>query len=238
MLKYRHPTLGRFERLDLRKSGATVSMVAEVTLGDLVCYLNEARAPGHKKIVNILEEMLLLEETAAPTFDHKSLGLSPDEPIFTGDTLNPAIEKVAPEKYRAQLELAQRHEALDSKLRKYRFWPSVFPLYDADARIDRWFVRWLCGQPVASPLGEGEALDLVLELARAGYLNRLRRCTQCERWLYAKCRHQNFCSMKCQQKRYTRSEKFRAHRRQYMRDYYRRTYSATRKSSIKRKSRG
>ena len=69
----------------------------------------------------------------------------------------------------------------------------------------------------------GMAVEVILDIAKVGYLGRLRRCLQCRKWLYARFRHQNFCSVKCQQKQYTGSEEWKAHRRAYMREYYRRT---------------
>ena len=70
-----------------------------------------------------------------------------------------------------------------------------------------------------------EALEMILKLTQIGYLTRLRRCALCQEWLYAKFRHQTFCSMRCQQKRYTRTEEFKAKRRAYMRRYYRTNFA-------------
>jgi hypothetical protein len=55
---------------------------------------------------------------------------------------------------------------------------------------------------------------------QVGELTRLRRCSQCQKWLFARFRHQTFCSTKCQQKNYTQSDAWKAHRRAYMRRYY------------------
>ena len=65
-----------------------------------------------------------------------------------------------------------------------------------------------------------EALEVILRLTQIGYLDRLRHCAYCNTWLYAKFRHQTFCSVTCQQKKYTQTDQWRAHRREYMREYY------------------
>ena len=68
-------------------------------------------------------------------------------------------------------------------------------------------------------MSEGGALRLITCLLEHGYLGRVRRCRQCEKWLYAKVHHQEFCSFGCQQKHYRSSPHGKERRREYMRDY-------------------
>jgi hypothetical protein len=116
-------------------------------------------------------------------------------------------------------------DELNRYLRRYRFRPLVTPWYDANEHPTRWFVHWYSGRPGRMPIGKFGPLDMIFDLARAGQLNRLRHCNHCRNWLYARSRHQIFCSTRCQQKQFTATEAFKAHRRQYMRDRYRQQFS-------------
>jgi hypothetical protein len=68
---------------------------------------------------------------------------------------------------------------------------------------------------------EGEAVLSVLRLSQKGILDRVRKCPCCGRWFFARFRHQHFCETKCQQKQYRTSESWKAHRREWAREYYR-----------------
>jgi hypothetical protein len=124
------------------------------------------------------------------------------------------LEKIGPDKIDRPLN------ELNRDLRRYQFRPWVTPHYDANWHTARWGVIWCSGRPGRDPMQTGEALDTIFDLARAGHLTRLRRCAHCRNWLYARFRHQIFCSTKCQQKDYTETEVFKAQRRQYMRRRY------------------
>jgi hypothetical protein len=114
---------------------------------------------------------------------------------------------------------------LNRDLSRYLFRPLVSPTYDANWHPTRWLLTWYSGRPGRKPIGKSWPLDRIFDLARAGQLSRLRRCSRCRNWLYAKFRHQSFCSLKCQQKHYTETEAFKAHRRQYMRDRYQQLFA-------------
>jgi hypothetical protein len=105
---------------------------------------------------------------------------------------------------------------LNRDLRRYQFRPLVTPWYDANWHATRWVLHWYSGRPGRKPMATFGALDMIVDLARAGHLSRLRRCNHCRKWLYAKFRHQVFCSQQCQQNNYTETEAFKAHRREYM----------------------
>lgn len=168
--------------LDLRKSVGFLSIPGELLSG-LVRYLDNARSPKNKNIVDILERLQQLEKIGASDMD---------QPL----------------------------EELNRDLKRYQFRPWVLPHYDQNWHTARWGVIWCSGRPGRDPMQAGEALDTIFDLARAGQLSRLRRCAHCTNWLFARSRHQIFCSTKCQQKHYTKTEAFRAHRRQYMRHRY------------------
>ena len=118
-------------------------------------------------------------------------------------------------------KIDRRLNELNRDLRRYRFRPLVAPWYEANLHATRWVVHWYSGRPGRKALATFGALDLIVDLAQAGHLSRLRRCNHCRKWVYAKFRQQVFCSQKCQQKNYTQTEAFKAHRREYMNRWYR-----------------
>jgi hypothetical protein len=77
----------------------------------------------------------------------------------------------------------------------------------------------------AAETSEGEALLSVLSLSEKGVLDRVRKCPRCGKWFFARFRHQRFCKTKCQQKHFRDSAAWKAHRNQWMRNYYRQTRS-------------
>jgi len=70
------------------------------------------------------------------------------------------------------------------------------------------------------PIDDLDALLAIVRLAQWNMLSRLRHC-HCKRWYFERIPNQQFCSAKCRQLMFSKSEKFRAHRREYMRRYYR-----------------
>lgn len=70
------------------------------------------------------------------------------------------------------------------------------------------------------PPGESVAAHSIIEIAKAGLLDRINRC-DCGKWYFARFRHQRSCSAICRRNLYEKTEKFKAKRRKYMRKYYR-----------------
>lgn len=70
-------------------------------------------------------------------------------------------------------------------------------------------------------LGEGDVLLRIVELARVGSVDRVRRCAECSKWFFARIEHQAYCDRDCQQAHFRGSEHFKAHRSAYMRQYRR-----------------
>jgi hypothetical protein len=231
---YRHPELGYFHRLDLAGGSVATSLVPDAALAGLVQYLNEAEAQREgKRIIRIAQEMLELEKIEKPvwgeTKEEREFSSGPNaRPAMVSrggrGVVNPLLRRISPDKYRRQREIEQREILLNRELAQHGFSP-----YTWFSTTGHWIVTWQIQSRAPEKhkvhrgvmqLDDGAALQMILDLARAGYLNRLRRCSHCGGWLYAKFRHQHFCSTKCQQRHYTTGEDWKAHRREYMRRYY------------------
>jgi len=190
-------------------------------LGDLIKFLNKTKTSSGKKIVEILEKMLELEEMTRP--------IKPEEPMWAAVEW----EKTDPKKYQVHWEIEKRRVSLERELSKYRFTPhAAVAMGGGGKHPSEWSVWWrgnvASEQEKRLRMRASEALELILKLTQLGELTRLRRCTQCKKWLFARFRHQTFCSTECQQRNYTTSDIWRAHRRVYMRRYYHKNFSRKR----------
>jgi hypothetical protein len=233
--RYRHPDLGEFHKVDTSKGNLGPTLLPDAAFAGLLRFLNDSddQAEGGK-VVQILEQMLELEAIEPPAWSERISG--PLTVTRKGQVFpNPILKKLAPEKYSKQLDIDERRFRINRELGGYRFLPFVIPpVKIAPWTSKHWTVGWQIQsrtperRKTQSPgeflLGEGEALQMILDLAKAGLLNRLRRCSRCHKWLYAKFRHQSFCSTICQQKHYAKSEEWRAKRREYMRRYRQSNY--------------
>lgn len=208
---YRHPKLGQFHRLDLSEGSIQTYFVSDAELAGLAKYLNEAdnNQPG-RRVLELLNEMLELDKRA--------------QTAWSQDLEKPVNQKL-------RLEMANLQNAIKRKLGRYTFRPVASPVSGG-----RWLLLWRSPSSESKPtklqrgimhLDDRTAVQLILDFARAGELSRLRRCLRCKKWLYAKVKHQDFCSTSCQQKHYAHSDEWRAKRRDYMRDY--REYSTGRR---------
>jgi hypothetical protein len=182
-------------------------------LSNLIKYLNETRTARGKKIVAILEKMLELEEMTK--------SIKPEEPMIAAVEW----ERTDPKKYQVHWEIVKRTAILEKQLSNYRFTPRAEVAMGGGGQSPSQWAVWWQGNLTSEwekglRMGASEALELILKLTQVGDLYRLRRCSQCQKWLFARFRHQTFCSTKCQQKNYTQSDVWKAHRRAYMRRYY------------------
>jgi hypothetical protein len=209
MLDRQEKTLVRLERVSIA-GGLPPSVTL---LSDLVKFLNEARTTEGRRIELILEIMLELEAMTRPIEGMIGVDLS--------------LKRTAPDKFQTQREIAVKTTLLNRELAKYRFIPRAEVAVGGGGGASDW-VAWWRGDTAQLEkrlrLVASEALELILKLTQIGYLSRLRHCARCQRWLYAKFRHQIFCSMKCQQKQYMQTDEFKAKRRVYMRRYYQRNF--------------
>lgn len=183
-------------------------------IDDLIRFLNEAKTAKGKRVAPILEQMLEIEAMT--------------KPIRGGLWIDASWEKTAPKKFKTLWEISKKTALLNKELEQYRFIPRAEVLEGGGGRASQWVTWWRrdsceAGEPGLRMVAS-EALELILKLTQIGYLSRLRRCAQCQKWLYARSRQQSFCSVKCQQQKYTHTEEWRAHRRNYMRQYYHKTY--------------
>jgi hypothetical protein len=130
--------------------------------------------------------------------------------------LNLMLELQPTKKYEKVVDGVHKKLLLDRELSKFRFCPDLYPI-----GRDRWTLGWRILSRGSNPLTRFDtaALQLILQLAAAGKLNRLRKCSECSQWMYAKFRHQVFCSTACQQRHYRHSDKWKQNRREYMRKY-------------------
>src|SRR5271167_4801656 len=186
-------------------------------LRDLIRFLNQAKTSQGKRIAMILEKMLEIEEMTRP--------INPEEPMIA------AMEwqRTDPKKYKLHWEIEKRRALLERELSRYRFTPRAEVVSGGGGKSPSvWAARWKGDDSRREEhlrMTVPEALELILKLTQIGDLTRLRRCSQCQAWLFARFRHQTFCSTKCQQKNYTQSDAWKAHRRAYMRRYYQLNFS-------------
>lgn len=188
-------------------------------LRDLIQFLNDAKTQRGKRIVGIVEKMLELEAMTK--------SIKPEETMF-GAAIE--WERTDPKKYQLHWEIGKRRVLLERELSRYRFTPRAEVVMGGGGKGPSIWAAWWKGDAPSRQerdlrMTASEALVLILKLTQAGDLSRIRRCSQCQKWLFARSRHQSFCSTKCQQKSYTQSNAYREHRRAYMRRYYRDNFS-------------
>jgi hypothetical protein len=70
------------------------------------------------------------------------------------------------------------------------------------------------------PFGTGDAIIATLDLLQQRLVDRIRQC-DCGSWFHARFAHSRYCSSQCQQVYGSKTDAFKARRRNYMRDYLR-----------------
>jgi hypothetical protein len=105
---------------------------------------------------------------------------------------------------------------LTRSLRRYSYYPYFFPSTGGSD------FHWTPTKkkPHEELYDDTDAIFDLMELARQGLLERLKQCP-CGRWIWARFSHQRFCSSKCRERDFRSSEKWKEHRRQKAREYYR-----------------
>jgi hypothetical protein len=180
-------------------------------IDDLIKFLNETRTEGGQRIVGVLERMLEIEAMAKPI---KGM-------------VWPAMElkRTDPAKFDLLCKIDDNIAQLQRELAKFKFVPRAEIVVGGNGNVSEWATWWgrsddqEKGKPMLR-MRNGEAVELILRITQMGSLTRLRRCAHCWKWIYAKFRHQNYCSTGCQQKSYAQSDQWKAHRREYMRNRY------------------
>jgi len=126
-------------------------------------------------------------------------------------------------KIREKLERAKNR--LNSLLKRYAGRRELVAI----DHTNKSFVRMVGGTQVK--LGDGydirdrerewNSIGIIAELAARGLLGKIRRCEQCERWLFTRFTHQTCCSGgKCRQSKYRSSPEWKEHRRKWQRANY------------------
>jgi len=107
-----------------------------------------------------------------------------------------------------------------AELSRHRFWPDIEGLAgrtsasQGGGMVFRWRAK------------AGNTADAVLQVVLLGQqrlLWRVRRCLNCQRWFFARFKHQRHCKMQCQQAYYRDDPQWRENRRKYMQNYRRLT---------------
>jgi hypothetical protein len=173
--------LERLARINI-ESGLLPSLTL---LDDLIKFLNQRKTSRGRKIVMILEKMLELEEMTRP--------INPEEPMIAAVEW----ERTNPPKYQLHWEIEKRKALLQRELSKYRFRPHAAVAMGGGGKgPSQWAVWWRGDSDAPSQeqlrMRASEALELILKLTQVGELTRLRRCRQCQKWLFARFRHQTF----------------------------------------------
>jgi hypothetical protein len=104
------------------------------------------------------------------------------------------------------------------ELSRHHMWPDLDYITGtaASSKGSKLNFRWNCGNKPAS-----EAVLQIVLLGQEGLLWRVRQCSRCHRWFFARFKHQNFCRTTCQQEHYKHSPEWREGRRKYMQRYRR-----------------
>jgi hypothetical protein len=108
------------------------------------------------------------------------------------------------------------HQRLNDTLAAFKYAPQI----DLHEIFDGERVSWSLVTEESSIALFSVQVRCVLQLIEQGAILKIRRCQQCTKWYFAHFPHQEFCSTSCRRKHQSGSEKFKAERRKYMRDYY------------------
>lgn len=187
------------------------ALLSTVTLfDDFPKFLNETMTSSGKRIVQILEQMLEIEAMTA---------------AITGVVWAFAsLKRTDPDKFKLLWDVAKKTALLERELARYRFIPRAEVIVGGGGgSSSEWNAWWRWSNKKYEKhlrMTPGEALQMILKLTQIGNLTRVRHCARCQKWLYARFRHQVFCSVACQQKNYRQTDEFRDHRRRYMRKRY------------------
>jgi len=74
--------------------------------------------------------------------------------------------------------------------------------------------KWIFGWFSSAGTRVAEMIFGIVRLGERGLLGRVRTCSRCQRWFYAKFNHQRFCGKNCQTLHYQTSEEWKRRRRE------------------------
>jgi len=132
-----------------------------------------------------------------------------------------------------QLELPRQLDELNGQLSSFSFSPQFSIGVKKTFRVS-WVPgmgsRRFGGGPFAdaAELAESENAMRVIRLMEQGLLSSIRKC-MCGKWLVARMKKQTFCSTACRQAEFRSTERYKAKRREYMRNFYDKTMRKSRR---------
>lgn len=174
------------------------------------------------------------EHKPKPKAKEKSLQWS--ETLDTVAELIEALKKLGsllrkkPLEWERELERERLEESVNRMIERHRFRPvlsahsrlEVYWLIANKPRVSRAQMKaWHEAGGVMSniPIGQTAAIQIVLEMATAGTLERVRRC-RCGLWfLAAPSLKKTFCGDACRFEKYQSRDGYKKERREYMKDY-------------------
>lgn len=106
------------------------------------------------------------------------------------------------------------NERIDRQLSRYTLKVKTVHVQDEGKYKTFAEPKWLFGWYSDSGARVAEMIFLIVRLGERGLLGRVRKCSRCEKWLYAKFNHQRFCGKKCQLAHYQNSEEWKKRRRE------------------------
>ena len=210
----------------LEKDLTTPLLIAEPDHTRLLECLNESEEPVcRKRIIELLEAFRATQLAAKREHGTALVALAPgvygkvlareDGRRYLADANQRIVREVISK------EQAQSFRKLNRLLARYRATP-----FCAAAIEGAWMIRFF-------PMNLRSALKLryakkqeciaalaLISLAREGLLERVVKCV-CGKWFFGRSRSQAFCSSRCRSRHFKSSERWKAHRRAYMRRYYR-----------------
>jgi hypothetical protein len=179
---------------------------------ELIVWLNKRRQTAeHRRIVGLLHNLAVIRAHSgegSPDAGQDFMGLG-SELFWSVPSVRVAWPGGA---FTRSLREAQK------ELARYRMHPEVRAVSNPPKVSEGSKVQfgWNHGNSPAA-----EAVLNIVALGAQGVLWRVRRCRKCQKWFYARFRHQNFCSARCQQTYFRSSPEWREHRREYMRRHRR-----------------
>jgi len=128
------------------------------------------------------------------------------EPVFSKDAKTGAMQ---PDE-----AISRRVKEINRQLRRYKFSPSI-ELDGNGWSFDLWHT-W----PINVDPPEWWVVEFAMELARVGQISRVRRCSDCGNWYFARFAHQRFCTARCRERAFRSSDEWKKHRREKAKEYY------------------
>ena len=105
-------------------------------------------------------------------------------------------------------------ERIDRQLSRYTLKVKTIHVQDEGEYKTFAEPKWLFGWYSNAGVRAAEMIFRIVRLGERGLLGRIRNCTRCDEWFYAKFNHQRFCGKKCQLQHYQTSEEWKQRRRE------------------------